>query len=67
MMSAEIRFVYSGYAYTPVMGELPVFCVRFKRGDESQLHSVEVRAQNAYDAHQIVAKRLGVPYVQMGA
>lgn len=63
-MTPEIQFVCSGYAYTPVMGETPIFRVDFERAGRRE--SMEVRADDSIEAHQIAAKRLGVPWVRMG-
>ena len=61
-MAEEIRFTYSGYAYTPVMGERPTYRIGFERG--GRLDWMEVRAWDAIEA-QVAAKQLGVPWVAM--
>jgi len=63
-MIKEIHFVYSGYAYTPIMGERPVFRVGFERAGRAE--SIGVRANDAIEAHQLAAKELGVPWIMMG-
>lgn len=55
-----VCFKQIAYAYTPVLGEFPVFRVDFEIN--SKLQWREVQAQTAICAQQIICEELRIPF-----
>jgi len=55
------RYSRIGYAYTPVMGEAPVFSADVDI--DGTAHKFEVRANDVFETWQKICAYLGIPFV----
>jgi hypothetical protein len=54
------RHTRIGYAYTPVMGETPVFSADVEI--DGRPHRFEVRANDVFETWQKICRYLGIPF-----